>query len=486
MVELMVVLAIVAVLIGLVLWGVQRVRDSAARATCINNMGQIALAVNAFHDTNGRAPTYNGIFPVPSSGNISQAGNPQAVYGSYLVHIMPELGLAAEYKSILADVTQYTNTGKPISTAPSIPGTPAIPGGPIISPAIPGVAAVYNTAGLTYRASIPATYNTWNATKVAVGSTLVASPTSQNGATVWVAQIIWSPSQTPDLGTNIPGGWVNSDGVIVNPPLVTPAIASVAAVYGPPGPPVAAGPSTPGRSTYAGTFKAQTRETIHSVLLCPSDPSPGTDPNAPTVGQVYPTSGGIDSWSSTNYVANWNALCNGATAQGYKSPSQQKTSIGDGLSNTILLAEAYSWCDGKGRTAYVAWHENDPTANVANGGLNVGGVHNFGITYGMPSNQIQGGTRPPVTVSAPYGYPNPAGTPLLIFEFQVVPRTLPFSQCPAGATCCNNLTVQSGHMAGLNVALCDGSVRTLRPDLDLNTWRMLILPNDGQAITVEW
>ena len=122
--------------------------------------------------------------------------------------------------------------------------------------------------------------------------------------------------------------------------------------------------------------------------------------------------GGQDSWASTNYLANWNAICNGAPSQGFKSPSQQKTSITDGLSNTVLLAEAYAWCDGMGRTAYVAWHETDPTANVPNGGfLSVGGVHNFGITYGLPSNQIQGGSRPAVTVSAPNGYPNPAGKP---------------------------------------------------------------------------
>jgi prepilin-type N-terminal cleavage/methylation domain-containing protein/prepilin-type processing-associated H-X9-DG protein len=486
MVELIVALAVAAVLIGLLLWGVQKVRDTAARMTCINNMGQVALGVNAFHDNNGRYPTYNGIFPVPTSGDVSQAGNRKAVYGSYLVHILPQIGLDSDYKAILADVSQYTNTGKPISTAPSTPGTPAQPGGPILSPAVPGVAAVYDTTGLTYRPAVPATYNTWNATKVPAGVTLVASPTSQNGATVWVAQIVWSPPQKADLGTNIPAAWLNSAGAVVTPPLITPATAAVAAVYGPPGPPVAAGAPIPGRSTYAGTFKAENRETVHPVLLCPADPSPGTDPNAPTVGHVYPTSGGQDSWSSTNYLANWNALCSGTVSQGFKSPSQQKTSIGDGLSNTILLAEAYSWCDGKGRTAYVAWHENDPTANVPNGGLNVGGVHNFGLTNGLQNNQIKAGNGPAVIVSAPNGYPNPNGNPLLIFDFQVQPRTLPFAQCPANATCCNNLTVQSGHSSGLNVALCDGSVRTLRADLDITTWQRLLLPNDGQPITTDW
>ena len=353
------------------------------------------------------------------------------------------------------------------------------------------MAPVYDTTGLTYNPG-PATYNSWNATKV--GKVVsVASPTSQNGATIWVGQVQWTPAQYADAGTT--PGWYDASGIL-HPtstlPVKTAGTPGVAAVYNPP--PVQAGPPIPGRSTYTSTFKTENRGLIHSVLLCPSDPSPGTDPNAPSVGILYPTSAGKDYWASTNYVANWNTISVPDRTLGFKAPPQDKSAITDGLSNTILLAEAYAYCDGIGRTAYVAWHENDPTANVPNGGLtitvagaNVSGTHNFGLTYALAHNQIQAGNRPPISVIAPNGYSNPYGTPELIFEFQVTPRTLPASpQCATGLECCNALTVQSGHASGMNVTMADGSVRTLRHDLPLATWRCLLLPSDGQAIVGDW
>src|SRR5437660_524537 len=119
LIELLVVIAIMSVLIGLLLPAVQKVRESANRAKCENNLKQIGLALHNYESALGRfPPAYittnpygNGSAYGVAYGDNNRNGPPGWAWGTL---ILPYLEQDSLYKSLRLDLPCWAPENAPL------------------------------------------------------------------------------------------------------------------------------------------------------------------------------------------------------------------------------------------------------------------------------------------------------------------------------------------------------------------------------------
>jgi len=103
LVELLVVIGIIAILIALLLPAVQKVRESANRMSCSNNLKQISLAaINCIDVHQGLLPPSLGLYPNP----FASPGNGE---GGTLFHLLPYIEQSNAYNASYPSANVFNN-----------------------------------------------------------------------------------------------------------------------------------------------------------------------------------------------------------------------------------------------------------------------------------------------------------------------------------------------------------------------------------------
>lgn len=146
LVELLVVIAIIGILIALLLPAVQAARESARRAQCVNNLKQLGIAINNYHDVHkrlmfGKGPSWPA--PVPNYARWSQHAmllpmiEQQALYDSLDFRYPPATpGMAG----VINFMPAYSNPGgqNNVACTMPVPGFLCPSDGTPVNPAWPG------------------------------------------------------------------------------------------------------------------------------------------------------------------------------------------------------------------------------------------------------------------------------------------------------------------------------------------------------------
>jgi prepilin-type N-terminal cleavage/methylation domain-containing protein/prepilin-type processing-associated H-X9-DG protein len=123
LIELLVVIAIIGILVALLLPAIQAAREAGRRASCQNNIRQLALAVHGYHDLHTELP------PLYTTGRNAKAALSFGLETySWRVLVLPNIEEQALYDSInFAEVATHTSNQLPLNHVVNLflcPSTP--------------------------------------------------------------------------------------------------------------------------------------------------------------------------------------------------------------------------------------------------------------------------------------------------------------------------------------------------------------------------
>jgi prepilin-type N-terminal cleavage/methylation domain-containing protein len=118
LVELLVVIAVIAILASLLFPAIMQARGAGRKAQCESNLKQLAQAVQSFHHRNDCLPVYWG-----------QMGASSNKVGGWLFHMLPDLDQQTAFDSVPGTPTGMTSgivaTTEVVSTGKMLPAIPA-------------------------------------------------------------------------------------------------------------------------------------------------------------------------------------------------------------------------------------------------------------------------------------------------------------------------------------------------------------------------
>lgn len=292
--ELLVVIAVIAVLIALLLPSIQAARESARRTFCANNASQLVKAVHTYEQARNQMPPYFG-----TDHHIRSKS-------SWYVFLLPFLDSEALYQEMEGTDGELTETIT----------TPATPPGPDCQPAVPGIwvatekfQTVPGTgSSSTSDVSIPRPGFGWQEQQ-----TTVVPPEKE-----------WVTLDPPEEYANRTSPVGDTKGYWKQEPKKAQGNCG------------SSGSSKKNRTGFSGKYVALNMrfESLH----CLSDPD---------TRQTYHRTYG--EMALTNYQANFHAFTVGVknpwANEATKPARMGAISNGDGLSNTIFFAEGHRVCN---------------------------------------------------------------------------------------------------------------------------------------------